>query len=78
MFGKKKKTTTKDDCKCTTKSEANEAIKNFHNTKASDMTSGSRSTKSCGAKSANNTKSNTKGAARIESRHKKSTFICIG
>ena len=57
MFGKKKKTTTKDDCKCTTKSEANEAIKNFHNTKASDMTSGSRSTKSCGAKSANNTKS---------------------
>lgn len=69
MFGKKKADSRKDGCKCTTKNCSNSAestkncsnsaekTKNCHNTKASNMTSGSRSTKSCGAKTANSTKS---------------------
>lgn len=55
MFGKKKTASTKDSCKCTTKSETNTG--NAHNTSAqnSNMTSGSRSTKSCAAKAESNT-----------------------
>ena len=38
MFGKKKKSNSKDGCKCTTKSETKSQEKSCHNTKASDMT----------------------------------------
>ena len=58
MFGKKNK--PKDGCKCTTKDLSNANTSNTgnpHNTKASDMTSGSRSTKSCSGKSTSAAKS---------------------
>ena len=71
MFGKKKKSDSKDGCKCTTKSETQSQEKSCHNTKASDMTSGSRSTKSCSGKSTTQTKS-CKGLSNAN------TKSCVG
>ena len=71
MFGKKKKNNSKDDCKCTTKSETKSVEKGCHNTKASDMTSGSRSTKSCSSKTRSETK-NCKGCSASN------TKSCVG
>ena len=55
MFGKKRE--AKDDCKCTTKDLNNANTSNSQKAKSSDMTSGSRSTKSCSGKASSSTKS---------------------
>ena len=68
MFGIRKRTSTKDTCKCTTKNETQTQEKRCHNTKASDMTSGSRSTKSCSGK----------GAKSCSSKSKTQTKSCKG
>lgn len=79
MFGKKKKSDSKDGCKCTTNSETKSQEKSCHNTKASDMTSGSRSTKSCSGKATKScsgkTSTQTKGCKGLSNANTKS---CVG